>query len=314
MGRITQDALGKGDFRGRLKMKILLTGSSGRLGSDCRDVLSKAYEVVAPDRKELDIISWDVVIEILQRISPDIILNCAGFTDVDACETEAFVVGKANVEGPRNLAQGSARFNCKLIHISSDYVFNGQKVIPQPYFEDDPMDPISAYGKSKTGSEVAVRENAPNYIIVRSGWLYGINGKNFIKSILINALKKKRETLKVVTDQFGSPTWTYRLALQIKELIKHDAKGTYHATSEDYCTRFEYARHILGKLKIKTKLEECGMDDYPQAAARPANCILENRLLKKQGINIMPEWKKDVDAFLGQFGGELVKRAKAGKL
>ena len=120
-------------------------------------------------------ISWDVVIENLQKLLPDIILNCAGFTDVDACETEDFTVRKANIEGPRNLAQGSARFNSRLIHISSDYVFSGQKGIPQPYFEDDPVDPISAYGRSKVESEVAVRENSPNYIIIRTGWLYGFN-------------------------------------------------------------------------------------------------------------------------------------------
>lgn len=298
-------------------MKILLLGSSGMLGSDCKEVLSEDYEVITPDKNELNIISWDVVIENIQRIAPDVVLNCAGFTDVDACETEHFMVRKVNLEGPRNLAQGSARFNCKLIHISSDYVFSGKKSVPQPYFEDDPGEPISAYGKSKMESEIAVRENAPNYIIVRSGWLYGINGGNFIKSILINVLQKnknkKRKILKVVNDQFGSPTWTYRLALQIKDLIKNDAKGTYHATSEGYCTRFEYAQHVLKKLKVKVSLEPCRMNDFPQAAKRPTNCILENRLLKKQGINIMPNWKKDVNTFLDQFGQDLIKQAKAKK-
>jgi dTDP-4-dehydrorhamnose reductase len=191
-------------------MKILLLGSNGMLGSDCKNILSKDYEVVAPERKELDIISWDVVIETMHQMSPDIVLNCAGFTDVDACETEAYTVRKINVEGPRNLAQGSARFNCKFIHISSDYVFSGLKNIPQPYFEDDPVDPISAYGKSKAESEVAVKENAPNYIIVRSAWLYGIKGNNFVKSILARALKKDKKPLKLVNDQFGSPTWTLR--------------------------------------------------------------------------------------------------------
>lgn len=299
---------------GYLKMKILLLGSSGMLGSDCKAVLSKEYEVIAPDKKDLDIISWDMVIENIQTISPDVILNCAAFTDVDACETEDFVVRKNNVEGPRNLAQGSARFNCKLIHISSDYVFNGQKSIPQPYFEDDPLEPISAYGKSKMESEISVRENAPNYVLIRSGWLYGIRGKNFVKSILSNALNKKRKTIKVVNDQFGSPTWTYRLAMQIKELIKRDAKGTYHVTSEGYCTRFEYAQYILKKLKLKISLDPCSMDDYPLPARRPANCILENRLLKKQSVNLMPDWKKDVGIFLGRYGSDLVKQAKAGKL
>jgi len=296
-------------------MKILLLGSTGMLGSDCKEVLSEDYEVIAPDRSELDIVSWDVVIENLQRISPDIVLNCAAFTDVDACETEAFTTRKVNLEGPRNLAQGSARFDCKLIHISSDYVFSGKKSIPQPYFEDDPGDPLNAYGRSKMESEVAVRENSPNYAIVRSGWLYGINGENFITSILKNVLSQKgrRKTLTVVDDQFGSPTWTYSLALQIKELIKSDAKGTYHATSEGHCTRFESAKHIFKKLKVKVTLEPSRLRDFQQAAKRPSNCILENRLLKKQGANIMPHWKKDVNAFLGKYGPGLIKQARAKK-
>ncbi len=281
------------------------------LGSHCKNVLSIDYDVIAPDKKELNIISWDVVIEKMQKISPDVVLNCAGFTDVDQCEKEDFAVRKINVEGPRNLAQCSARFNCKLIHISSDYVFSGQKSIPQPYFEDDPLGPISAYGKSKMESEVAVRENAANYIIVRTAWLYGANGKNFVKSILTQALNKKKKILKVANDQFGSPTWVHRLALQIKKLIKNDAKGTYHATSAGYCSRFEYARYILKKLKIKISVEPCTMKDYPQIAKRPANCILENRLLKKQGLNIMPDWKKDIDTFLKAFGEKLIKQAKA---
>jgi len=296
-------------------MKILLLGHTGMLGSDCEEVLSEDYEVIAPEKNELNIVSWDVVIENLQKISPDIVLNCAAFTDVDACEKEAFKVRKVNLEGPRNLAQGSARFNCKLIHISSDYVFNGKKSIPQPYFEDDPGDPLSAYGRSKMESEVAVRENSPNYIIVRTGWLYGINGEGFITSILKKVLTQKgrKKTLSVVNDQFGSPTWTYRLALQIKELIKRDTKGTFHATAEGYCTPFEYAKHVFKKLKVKVSLEPISLSDYKQRAKRPRNCILENRLLKKQGSNIMGPWDKDVDAFLDQHGKSLVKQARAKK-
>ena len=231
-------------------MKILMTGSTGMLGGECRRILSEDYDIIAPDKKEMDIVSWDGAIETLQAASPDIVVNCAGLTDVDACEADPESAHRVNVEGTRNMAQCSARFEYKLIHISSDYVFDGQKPAPQPYFEDDPMEPISKYGKSKMESEISVKENSPNYIIIRTGWLYGIHGESFVKSIIRNALNKKRKTLKLVNDQFGSPTWTYRLALQIKELMKRDLKGTYHATSEGYCTRFEYAQHILSKLKI----------------------------------------------------------------
>lgn len=293
-------------------MKILLLGSTGMLGTDCKAVLSEEHEVIAPGKKELDIISWDKVIETIQVLSPDVILNCAGFTNVDACENEHFIVRKINVEGPRNLAQGSARFGCKFIHISSDYVFGGQKSVPQPYFEDDILEPLSAYGKSKLDSEVAVRENSPNYIIIRTAWLYGLGGKNFVKSILSTIYGKKQKTLSIVDDQFGSPTWSHRLALQIKELIKIDGRGTYHATSEGHCSRLEFAQHIVKKLRTRAKLISCKMSEYPQTAKRPSNCILENRLLKKQGINIMMDWDEDLDAFLDQHGSYLVRQAKAG--
>jgi dTDP-4-dehydrorhamnose reductase len=281
------------------------------LGSDCKNLLSKEYEVIAPDRKDLDIVSWDGVIEKMSKTTPDVVLNCAAFTDVDACEKEAFMVRKANVEGPRNLAQGCARFNCKLIHISSDYVFDGQKSLPQPYFEDDTMAPISAYGKSKMESEVAVRENAPNYIILRSAWLYGINGKNFITSLLGKVFREKQKKLLVADDQFGSPTWTFRLARQIRELIGSDARGTYHATAEGYCSRFEYAQYIIDKLKIKATVEPSRMEDQPLLAKRPINCILENRLLKKQALNFMAPWKEDLDLFLDRHRDQVIKQAKA---
>jgi dTDP-4-dehydrorhamnose reductase len=215
-----------------------------------------------------------------------------------------------NVEGPRNLAQGAARFNCKFIHVSSDYIFSGQKNIPQPYFEDDPPDPVSAYGLSKMESETAVRENSPDYIIVRTGWLYGISGKNFITSILENTLRGKRKTLKVVNDQLGSPTWTYRLALQIRELIKAKVVGTFHATSEGYCNPYDWAQHVFEKLDLMIRLTPCLLSEFPRPARRPLNCILENRLLKKQGINIMPDWKEDLGTFLYQHGRELIKQAK----
>ena len=175
------------------------------------------------------------------------------------------------------------------------------------------MDPISAYGRSKMESEIALRENAPDYIIIRSGWLFGRYGDNFIKTLIAESVKKKGMPLKIATDQFGSPTWSYRLALQIRELIGVDAKGTFHATSEDYCTRFEYAEHVVRKLGLKLKFEACRSKASSRKARRPLNAILENRLLKKQGINIMPPWKEEVDHFLDTYGEELIKEAKSGK-
>lgn len=291
-------------------MKILITGSTGMLGSECKRILSEEHEIVAPGKNEMDIVSWDGVIDNLQDVSPDVVLNCAAYTDVDACEKETFAVRKINVEGPRNLAQCSARYECKLIHISSDYVFDGQKMVPQPYFEDDAPNPLSAYGLSKMESETAVRENSPNYIIIRSSSLYGINGKNFVKSVVNKAIKEKKEALKVVNDQFISPTWTYRLALQIRELLTRDGVGTYHATAEGHCSPFEYAEYILKKLAINASIEPCSLKDLDRPARRPANCLLENRLLKKQGVSVMVDWQEDLDMFLNKFGEKLIKDAE----
>ncbi len=295
-------------------MKILLLGSKGMLGSDCRTILSQHFEILSPDKKELDIVSWDKVIDRIHHLHPEIVLNCAAMADLDVCEESrnSYVVRKVNVEGPRNIAQASARYDCKVIQISSDKVFGGEKAVPQPYFEDDTLDPLSVYGRSKMESEIAVRENAPDYMVIRSGWLYGIVGDNFVKTLLASVLaKKKSKKVKVSEDQFGSPTWSYRLAQQIRELIRADGKGTYHATAEGYCNRLEYARFILDRLDLKASLEPCSLAECRRKAKRPANGILENRVLKKHGINLLPDWKEDLGLFLDQFGEDLIKQAKA---
>jgi dTDP-4-dehydrorhamnose reductase len=288
-------------------MNILLTGASGRLGSECMEVLKSDYEIIAPDKEEFDITSWDKVITNINQLSPDIILNCAAFTGVDECERERKPAERINVEGPRNLAQGAARYGKLIAHISSDFVFNGRKRLPQPYFEDDPMDPLSFYGVTKMEGEIAVKQNAPNFIIIRIGWLYGIRGDNFVKKILRSALSKDRESISVVNDQFGSPTWSYRVAHQIKVLIDKGKEGVYHATSEGYCSRYDWAKYFLQKMEVKTPVIPCATKDYATPAVRPVNSILENRQLKKEGLNIMPNWQKDLDTFVEKYGEKLLE-------
>ena len=291
-------------------MKIFIVGSTGMLGSECKTILEQDHEVICPGKDEVDVISWDVVIEQLGEVAPDVIINCAGFTDMKACETEDFAVRKINVEGPRNLAQASARFGCKMVHFSCGHVFDGKKRMPQPYFEDDTPNPLSAYGKSKLESETAVRGNSPNYIIIRSICLYGINGRNLVKSILAQAVRKKKEVLRIPEDQFGAPTWSYRLALQVKTLLEKGGRGTYHLTAGGYCSRFEFARYLLDRLKIKTPIEPCSLKDLDDPFAMPVNCLLENRLSKKHGLNVMVDWKEDLDRFLDKFGKGLIKEAR----
>ena len=226
-------------------MKILILGSTGGLGSDCRKVLEREHEVLCPGKEDVDVVSWDVVIEAFDSLSPDIVINCVGLTDIEFCEADAFSVRKINVEGPRNLAQSSARFGCKIVHMSCGHVFDGRKGMPQPYFEDDAPNPLSAYGRSKLESETAVRGNSPNYIIIRSNWLYGVHGDNTIKSVLRYAVRGGSKPMQLPDDLFGAPTWSYRLALQIKELLNKDGRGSYHVTSNGYCSPFELAQHVL---------------------------------------------------------------------
>jgi dTDP-4-dehydrorhamnose reductase len=287
-------------------MKILLTGANGQLGSECKAVLENDYEVLAPDREEFDITSWDLVITAISQLSPDIILNCAAFTKVDECETQKKLAERINVEGPRNLAQGAARYDKMIVHISSDFVFNGRKRLPQPYFEDDPMLPISYYGQTKMESEMAVKQNADNYIIIRSGWLYGVTGENFIKRIVRSALRRGQEGIRVVNDQFGSPTWAYRLAQQIKVLIDKGKEGVYHATAEGFCSRHEWAKYLLDRMEIKTRVTPCSSNEYPTPATRPMNSILENRQLKMEGLNLIPHWRRDLDNFLDKYSAGLL--------
>jgi dTDP-4-dehydrorhamnose reductase len=290
-------------------MKILILGGTGALGSDCRKVLGQEHEVICPGKEEVDVVSWDVVIEAFDRLSPDIVLNCVGLTDLEACEADPFSLRKINVEGPRNLAQSSARFGCKIVHVSCGHVFDGRKGIPQPYFEDDSPNPLSAYGKSKLESETAVRGNSPNYIILRSNWLYGVNGDNLIKTVLWHAVRGVSTPMQLPDDQFGAPTWTHRLALQIRELLSKDGRGSYHATAYGYCTPFELARYVLKKLKLKAPIEPCSLRDLSGGHLLPVNCVLENRLSKKQGVNVMVDWEKDLDTFLEQFRDQLIEEA-----
>ena len=289
-------------------MKILLVGSTGMLGSDCKKVFLEKHEVITPTREEMDIRKWDKVIEVIQKIAPNVVVNCAAFTNVDACESEKILAQKINVEGARNLAQVCARFDCKIVHISSDYVFDGKKSVPQPYFEDDEPNPLSFYGKTKADSEKAVIDNIEDFIIIRTGWLYGEHGSNFVKWIIQKAIR--REKIKVLTDQYGSPTWTYRLALQIMRLIEKDVRGIFHVTSEGFCTRVEWAKFILENLKFSSDLELVSIKEWNSVAKRPGNCLLENRELKIQRLNIMRDWREDLKEFLERYGEKLIQEAK----
>jgi len=291
-------------------MKVVITGGTGQLGSDCGEVLSRRFEVVSLGSKDVDITSYASVKRLLAETSPQVILNCAAFTQVDACETQRDVAWQVNVEGPRNLAAAAAEVGARLIHISTDYVFDGRKPIPEPYTETDDTGPLSYYGKTKLAAEDAIREATDNHMILRTAWMYGIRGQNFLKTMLKLAIKDPDKEIRVVNDQYGSPTWSYRLALQIDRLIDAGMPGTYHATSEGYCSWYQLAADFLSRMGVRHKVMPCTTQEYPTPAVRPANCILENRRLKESGLNLMEEWKSDVTQFVTKFRERLINETE----
>lgn len=287
-------------------MKILVTGSSGQLGSDCKQILHSFHDVVALNSREMDITDQKAIQETFTENNPDFVVNCAAYTKVDACESEREMAWKVNVEGTQNLAIGASEQGSKLIHISTDYVFDGKKNLPEPYVEEDELRPLSYYGKTKLKGEMVVRRVCDNHMIVRTAWVYGLHGHNFLRTMLRLALQEPQQRVKVVNDQFGSPTWSYHLALQINKLVEMDGLGTFHATSEGYCTWYELATYFLEKMGVKHQLIPCATCDYPTPAARPQNSILENKRLKEQGGNIMPHWQVGIDQFVEKYGDNLL--------
>jgi dTDP-4-dehydrorhamnose reductase len=279
-------------------MKILITGGRGQLGSDCADILSASHQVMVKGSDELDITDREAVEATIGRYLPDIVLNCAAFTKVDACETERQRAWEVNVEGPRNLSLSLIRHGGKLIHISTDYVFDGRRQPPEPYTEDDEPSPLSYYGRTKLEGERVITVLMDRYVIIRTAWLYGINGHNFLKTMLRLAISEPEREIKVVNDQYGSPTWSYTLARQISIIIDTDRNGLYHATSEGFCTWYELAVYFLMCMGIKARVRPCLTEEYPTPARRPKNSILENHRLKREGINIMPNWREDIERFV----------------
>ena len=291
-------------------MKILISGCDGQLGSDCEQVLRRNHEAVGVDLKDMNITDLRLVKEVIDHVRPDIVVNCAAYTNVDASETDRSLAWKVNAEGPRNLASMVEKYGSRLIHISTDYVFDGRKDPPEPYLENDEPNPLSYYGKTKLEGEMAVRQTTDRYLILRTAWLYGVRGHNFLKTILMLALKNPEEAIKVVNDQFGSPTWSHTLALQIEKLVQVNGQGTYHASSEGHCTWYELAKYFLETMSVPHVLVPCVTEDYPTPALRPRNAILENRRLKERGINLMPRWQEDLDQFISMFGVRLIREAR----
>jgi len=255
-------------------MKILVCGAHGQLGHDVSNLLTKNHEVIPFGSQELDIGNSKQVEGLTAAHQPQIIINCAAYTAVDSCETEKELAWRVNALGPENLAVSAETIGARLIHISTDYVFDGKKPTNERYLESDRVQPLSEYGKSKLAGEDAVMQFSSNPLIMRTAWLYGHNGNNFLKTMLRLALADPTRELKVVNDQYGSLTWTGSLARQIEKVLTADIKGIVHATATGSSTWYEGACYFLDAMNVPYTLSPCSTAEYPTPAHRPSNSIL----------------------------------------
>ena len=292
-------------------MKILITGGNGQLGRDCTERFSRSHRVTACSSATFDITDPECARAVFAEHAPEVLVNCAAYTAVDRCQEDEARCRAVNSAGPAVLARQCARTGCRLIHISTDYVFDGSKKIPTPYTEDDPPCPLSAYGRSKLAGEQAIGEELENHLIIRTAWLYGMDGANFLKTMLRLAISTPGQSLKVVNDQMGSLTWSNRLAGQIERLLDNPLTGIVHATAEGFSSWYEGAVFFLQAMGVQADIIPCNTSEYPTPAPRPANSILENKRLKQAGLNAMVPWQQDVETFALENREALLDEARA---
>ena len=276
-------------------MKILLLGHKGMLGSDLLLKLNMGYEVVGMDKEEIDIVSASECKGAIKEIEPDIVINTAAYTNVDGCETAKDECFAVNAEAVKNIADACRDRNIRIIHFSTDYVFDG--TAKQPYKEDHQCNPINTYGASKMAGERYLRSLSDNYLLIRTAWLYGVNGKNFVKTILEKVKTTKKLT--VVDDQTGSPTYTKDLAAAVDLLIKQNAKGIFHITNRGSCSWFQFAVKILQEAGIHDiDITPIKSDQLQRQAKRPAYSVLSmQKFIQTTGKTMQP-WQLGLQDYL----------------
>lgn len=273
---------------------ILVTGCNGQLGR----AINKEYEtddvvLINTDVAELDITNVEQVISFVQEKRPDVIINCAAHTNVNACESQWDLAFKINAIGPRNLSIAATKIGAKLIHISTDYVFDG--TASEPYTEFSPVAPLGAYGKTKLAGEEFVKQFADRFFIIRTAWLYG-DGKNFVKTML--TLGQEKGEVGVVADQIGSPTSAKELAKMIHVLEPTENYGLFHGTCEGFCSWADFAEKIFEYSNMNVKVNRLTTDEYPTPAKRPAYSVLDNYMLRLTTDFTFPAWEDALKEYL----------------
>lgn len=276
-------------------MKIIVTGAKGQLGSDIILQLEQNGDTaVAADLPELDITNSAAVEAFISESKADGVIHCAAYTNVDTAESENDICRNVNYIGTLNIAQSCKKNGLKLLYISTDYVFSGEG--DEPFETESPKFPCNFYGESKLAGEKAVEETVDEHFVVRISWVFGENGKNFVKTML--RLADEREEIKVVCDQTGSPTYTKDLAKLLCNMIATDKYGVYHATNENYCSWAEFASTIMEYSGKDTKIIPIKSSEYKSVATRPANSRLSKKSLDKNGFERLPTWQDALKRYL----------------
>ena len=276
-------------------MKVLVTGVKGQLGYDVVNELEKRdIEAVGVDIDEMDITDADSVNKVIKEANPDAVIHRAAYTAVDAAEDNVEICRKVNRDGTQNIANVCKELDCKMIYISTDYVFDGQGT--RPWEPDDKQTPLNVYGQTKYEGELAVSNTLDKYFIVRIAWVFGVNGKNFIKTML--NLSKTRTEVNVVNDQFGSPTYTYDLARLLVDMVLTDRYGFYHATNEGIISWYEFAVAIFKAAGIDMKVNPVSSAEYPAKAKRPSNSRMSKEKLSENGFKRLPSWQDALERYI----------------
>lgn len=276
-------------------MKVLVTGVKGQLGYDVVNELTKRGHIaIGTDIEEMDITDANSVDKVIKESAPDAVIHCAAYTAVDAAEDNVDLCRKINADGTQNIANVCKELDIKMIYISTDYVFDGEG--ERPWEPEDERTPLNVYGQTKYEGELAVQNTLDKYFIVRIAWVFGVNGKNFIKTML--NLGKTRDSLTVVNDQFGSPTYTYDLARLLVDMVETEKYGIYHATNEGICTWYEFACEIFKQANIDVKVSPVLASEYPAKAKRPSNSRMSKEKLTENGFEKLPTWQDALSRYL----------------
>ena len=277
-------------------MKVLVTGVKGQLGYDVMNELaSRGIEGIGVDVEEMDITDKKACETVISDVKPDAVIHCAAYTAVDAAEDNLELCRRVNAEGTRNIAKVCKALDIKMMYISTDYVFNGGG--ERPWEPDDHREPLNVYGLTKYEGEISVEQNVSKYFIVRIAWVFGVNGKNFIKTML--RLGKEKGAVSVVDDQVGSPTYTYDLARLLVDMIQTDRYGRYHATNEGLCSWYEFACEIFRQAGMdQVKVTPVDSSGFPAKAKRPQNSRMSKEKLTENGFDRLPAWQDALGRYL----------------